>query len=440
MRNFLRALAFGVLISNLVAQPAPVDSEVQLVFTPPDLPGRFVLGVFNEDGELVRRLVTDRDASVFDVGLNGYITSWDGLDDSGRRCPAGTYAARGFVIGDELVIQGEAFHFNDWIDEAGDAEVTRVMGVEPVDPANLIALFETSQGPVLERVPMVEGAGSWAVPVPGATALAGISGSTARVTTEAGERAYSLDDGTAVGSVTEPTSTEVEPVVDGGRVLDWAPSGEGNTRWAVVEVGGETAVAQLGEAGEILRTLPPDASGFVPETISAAPATEAIAVVESRGSEQRVRVLALDSTKESEVVDGRPVSDWQVLLERVITPIGNFGVVDGELNADVKASGQPDGVVIALDPTDLDPEGQTLRLVAGFDGGGSFLATESGLELLRVSERTGLRGVNLIEGEEPGTVRFFQGNGSVVEEFLILNVGRIAAFDCGNFRLTGGEE
>lgn len=427
-------------MTNLGAQPAPSDSAVRLVFLPPDLPGRFVLGVFDEKGGLVRRLVTDRDASVFDVGLNGYITSWDGLNDAGQRCPAGTYSARGYVIGEVVAIQGEAFHFNDWIDEAGDAGVTRVLGVEPVDPANLIALFETSQGPVLERVPMMEGAGSWVVPVPGATALDGLAGSTARVITEAGERAYSLDDGAAVGSVAEPASTEAEPVVTGGRVLDWAPSDEAGARWAIIEMGGETAVVQLGADGEILRTLPPDGSGFVPERISAAPATEAIAVVESRGGEQRVRVLALDSTREAEVVDGRAVSDWQVLLERVITPIGNFGVVDGEVKADAGASGGPSGVVIALDANDLDPEGQTLRLMGGFDGAGSFLATESGLELLRVSERTGIQGVNLVEGDEPGTVRFLQGNGSVVEEFLIRNVGRIAAFDCGNFQLAGGSE
>ncbi len=427
-------------MTSLVGQPSPDARAVQLVFTPPDLPGRFVLGVFDGEGELVRRLVTDRDASVFDVGLNGYITSWDGLDDAGQRCPAGTYSARGYVIGDEVVIEGEAFHFNDWIDEAGDASVTRVLGVEPVDPANLIALFETSQGPVLERVPMVEGAGSWTVPVPGATALTGISGSTARVETKAGERAYSLDDGTAVGSVADATGAGADPVVAGGTILDWAPGGEEGTRWAVVKLGDEAAVVQLDAEGEVLRTLPVDGSGFVAESISAAPATEAIAVVESRGSEQRVRVLALDSTKEPEVVEGRPVSDWQVLLERVISPIGDFGVVDGEVTADAGGADQADGVVIALDATDLEPDGETLRLMAGFDAVGSFLATESGLALMRVSERTGIRRVTLVEGAEPGTLRFFQGNGSVVEEFLIRNVGRVAAFDCGNFQLEGDAE
>lgn len=431
MRNFLRAFAFGVLITNLVAQPMAGDSAVQLVFTPPDLPGRFVLGVFDGDGELVRRLVTDRDASVFDVGRNGYITSWDGLDDAGQRCPEGEYSARGYVIGDEVVIQGEAFHFNDWIDEAGDAAVTGVLGVEPVDPANLIALFETSQGPVLERVPMVDGAGSWSVSVPGAIGLLGIDGRAIIAATKAGDRAYSLDDGTAVGAVTQPTAAR--------QVVNWV-AGNAGTRWAVEEVDNDPAtrmVVQFDADGEVLRTLPLDDSGFIPESISAAPATEAIALVESRGGEQRVRVLALDLTKEPEVVGGRPVSDWQVLLERVITPIGNFGVVDGEVVADDGETGRANGVVIALDATDLAPEGQTLRLMAGFDDAGSFLATDSGLELLRLSERTGLLGVALVEGDEPGTLRFFQGNGSVVEEFLIQNVGRIAAFDCGGFQLVG---
>ncbi|MGC1480833.1 MAG: hypothetical protein WA771_10040 [Chthoniobacterales bacterium] len=444
MRLSLIFFAFFALASAAHSQlltastPSPdANDDVRLIFTPPDLSGRFVLGVFDSSGKLVRRLVTNRDASVFDVGRNGYVTTWDGHDDVGQRCPPGEYSARGYVIGDAITIEGEAYHFNDWTHEAGAASVIRVIGAEPIDPANLVALFETSAGPILERVPMVAGANAWSVPVPGATDLIGIVGRTAQVETKAGPRAYSLDDGSAVAGDEDAVDPGEAPVVPGGRVVDWT-DGAGKTQWATVEIDRTTAVVQIGPDEEMLRSLPPDDSGFLPQKISAAPATEAIAVIEERDDLQRVRVLALDSTREAEEIAGRPVSEWQILLERVITPNADFGLVDGEIVA--SGGTRPTTEIVNLDPNELDPTGRTLKLHAEFDAAGSFLTTDSGLELLRVSASTGLQAVALVAGVEPGTLRFIQGNGAVVEEFLISNTGKIAAFDCGTFTLSGPEE
>ncbi len=433
--------------AQMAAGPeSPVASEpndgppIQLMFTPPDLAGRFVLGVFDSSGSLVRRLVTDREAAAFDQGLNGYITQWDGLDDAGQPCEAGRYAARGFVVGDAVVIRGEAFHFNDWIDEVSDAAVTRVEDFELADQANLIVLFEGKTGPVLERIPLVEGGAGWSVSVPGGTGLDGLDGSSVRVRTEAGYRAYALEDGAAVAAEVQPPDAEAPPAIEGGQIIDWA-NGFGETRWAVMETGGVSAAVQIGADGEILRNLPPDGSGFVPVGISASPVAEVIALLETRGAEQRVRVMALESSGERDIVDGRPVSDWRIVLDRVITPNGQFGVVDGEVRADAGEGSRLPWVEIALEPNELDPDGSGLQLASAFDGQGSYLATESGLLLVRVSERKGLTGVALVPGTEPNSVRLFQGNGAVVEEFLISNLGKIAAFDCGEFELgEGGQE
>ncbi len=447
MRKFSTVLVIFAVVVGVRAQliPAPDAVEVvsadgvppiRLMFTPPDLAGRFVLGIFDAGGSLVRRLVTDRDAAAFDKGLNGYITTWDGLDDAGQPCPLGKYSARGFVIGDEVVVRGEAFHFNDWIDEASDAAVTRVVDVELADQSNLIVLFEGKTGPVLERVPVAEGGAGWTVAVPGATSLEGLAGSSVRVRTKAGDRAYTLDDGAAVASDVQSGAGGLAPQIAGGRVTDWS-AGFGETRWAVAETGALTAVVQIGQDGEILRTLPLDDAGFVPVRISASPGVEAIAVVEMRGEEQRVRVMVLETTEPTEIVDGRPVSDWRILLERMITPNENFGVVDGEAVASSGAASRPLTAEIALNPNDLDVDGQVLRLLAAFDAQGSYLATEAGLLLVRVSDRAGLTGVAAVPGLEAGSVRMFQGNGSVVEEFSILNLSDIAAFDCGDFQLAG---
>lgn len=411
---------------------------IRLMFTPPDLDGRFVLGVFDADGALVRWLVTDRDAAAFDKGLNGFITYWDGLDDAGQRCAAGRYSARGFVVGSDVVIRGEAFHFNDWIDEASDAAVTRVTDIELADQSNLIVLFEGKKGAVLERVPVAEGGAGWTVSVPGATALNGLVGSAVRVRTEAGERVYALEDGVAVASDVQ-VDEGVAPVVEGGSVLDWS-AGFGDTRWAIVENGETAAVVQIAGDGEILRTLPPDESGFRPREISASAVAEAVALIEARGDEQRVRVLALEPDREAEVVDGRPVSDWRILLERMITPNENFGVVDGEVTSDGGAESRSLSAEVALEPNELARDGQVIKLAGAFDAQGSYLATESGLPLVRVSDRSGLTGVAVVPAKDSGGVRLFQGNGSVVEEFLILNLEKIAAFDCGDFQLVDGDQ
>ncbi len=417
-------------------EPAIGQPPIRLIFAPPELPGRFVLGVFDATGSLVRRLVTDRDASVFDQGLNGYITYWDGLDDAGLRCPAGTYAARGFVVGDAVSIRGEAFHFNDWVDEASDAAVTRVMDVELVDPANLVVLFESKTGPVLERVPVSEAGTGWTISVPGATGLAGIAGSAVRVVTEAGDRAYALEDGTAVASEVRGGDAGEPPVVEGARVLDWTAGPDG-TKWAVVETGALTAVVQVGTDGEILRTLPPDEAGFVPTGIGASNTAEAIAVLEVNGAIQRVRMMVLETAVATDGEGDRPVSDWRIVLERMITPNEEFGVADGRATPAGGADSRGLTAEVALDPNELDPDGRVIELSAAFDSQGSYLATENGLLLVRVSDRAGLKGVAVVPGTEPGSVRLFQGNGSVVEEFVVSNLSRMAAFDCGDFDLYG---
>ena len=48
------------------------------------------------------------------VGLNGFITTWDGRDDNGKLVPPGMYNASGFAVG-ALEVEGIAYHGNDWM-------------------------------------------------------------------------------------------------------------------------------------------------------------------------------------------------------------------------------------------------------------------------------------------------------------------------------------
>ena len=59
----------------------------------------------------LHREATEKD---FVVGLNGFITHWDGKGDDGKPVAAGKYFVRGVAVG-ELETEGVAFFGNDWI-------------------------------------------------------------------------------------------------------------------------------------------------------------------------------------------------------------------------------------------------------------------------------------------------------------------------------------
>ncbi|MFM7918639.1 MAG: hypothetical protein ACKPJJ_00365, partial [Planctomycetaceae bacterium] len=46
--------------------------------------GTISLGIYNKSGTLVRTLFKEASDKDFTVGLNGFITQWDGKDDAGQ--------------------------------------------------------------------------------------------------------------------------------------------------------------------------------------------------------------------------------------------------------------------------------------------------------------------------------------------------------------------
>jgi len=61
--------------------------------------GRISLGIYDHTGKLVRTLHREAAGDEFVVALDGYITHWDGLDDSGQPLPPGHYSASGYMVG-----------------------------------------------------------------------------------------------------------------------------------------------------------------------------------------------------------------------------------------------------------------------------------------------------------------------------------------------------
>lgn len=92
-----RLFLFVVMMAGAgaVLQAAPQHFTVAI----PAMEGPVTMGVFSEQGKLVRLLYRDARVETLPAGLNGLIMSWDGKDDQGTDVPSGTYRARGLVHG-----------------------------------------------------------------------------------------------------------------------------------------------------------------------------------------------------------------------------------------------------------------------------------------------------------------------------------------------------
>lgn len=93
----LRMLLLGFLAtwSGSLLAASPQRFAVAI----PAMEGPLTMGVFSEQGNLVRLLYRDATVETIPSGLNGLIMTWDGKDDLGNDVPAGSYRARGLVCG-----------------------------------------------------------------------------------------------------------------------------------------------------------------------------------------------------------------------------------------------------------------------------------------------------------------------------------------------------
>jgi hypothetical protein len=121
----LRRILFAALLGGLLPAFAS-EREQRFAFALPEAEGRISLGVFDSAGKLRRTLYVSAAERDFKIGLNGLIASWDGNDDSGQPLPAGQYRVRGYVVTDDLKVEGIAYHFNDWVDDEKAPRITRI--------------------------------------------------------------------------------------------------------------------------------------------------------------------------------------------------------------------------------------------------------------------------------------------------------------------------
>lgn len=373
---------FASLLGVALAQDAPPPPGVQITFVPPPLEGTISAGVFTKDGKLVRVLASEATEKNFIVGLNGFVTHWDGKDDAGKEMPAGTYFVRGFGVG-ELEVEGVAFHGNDWIK---DEDAPRFDAIEA------IALTE-----------------------------AGLAVSGTKPDGKEKVRAIvSLPDGAV--RFTENPGTEAET--------------KGSNDWAIersVTRPPKMAVVQRSADGkEVLRRLDFDAAEPQPKTVIATADNQRICLLEQNESETRVRILTLQGTAKAGDED---FSNWGIVFSASIRRPPLPELLPEFLNRKPPVKIEP-GVRQVLVRNELmeGPKAAqaAVQLAVAFDEKGSFLSTADGLPLRRVTDTPNLKWT-VLSREPDGALTLFQSDGAAVEEFRLRKLDQMMAFDAGDY-------
>ncbi len=137
-------LAF-ILVLIFAAQSFSTASPAFFEFALPELEGTISLGIYDRSGKLIRTLARHASILSFQIGLNGLISSWDGLTDDSKEAPPGKYEVRGFVVG-PMKVDTVKFHFNDWVEKNDGPFPTTILSVFCAPNRGLVLLWDTFNG------------------------------------------------------------------------------------------------------------------------------------------------------------------------------------------------------------------------------------------------------------------------------------------------------
>ena len=270
------------------APPPPLKKDgIQITFLPPPLEGTVSLGIYDSTGKLVRTLHREATQKDFVVGLNGFITRWDGRDDAGLPLAPGKYSARGWMVGD-LAVEGVAFHCNDWMKGDDSPRIARVLAVKNDGRDDMHILLRGVDGK--------EQTMGWN--------LAKDGGEPPKI-----EVVATVEDGKL--SVGNGSATHAVALGDGERAVA-ASVGHGGHVWAIVESPAGREVRAYSAEGEFMRRLAYAKDEPVPKQIAASHWSEMIFLLDENDREQRLRALVL-------IVEGagkEPVSTWKTVYQK----------------------------------------------------------------------------------------------------------------------------
>lgn len=348
------------------------------MFVPPPMDGTISLGIFDAAGKLIRTL--EREAKPEDLieELDGLAVDWDGTTDDGKPAAPGQYRARGWVVGN-WEITGDAFLGNDWIESEDSPRVGRIDQLLGFKDG---ALFLQSGETILQ-----------------ATA----------------------DQLTVVAQEAAPTIPDPS-------------TGQAGEQWSIANHAPTGIEVRAISHDALQRRLTIAAGEPQPTQVVAAPDREQIALLESRGAGQRVRVLSLAQPADANAAHAE--STWKVDWTRAITPVTDLAGARALLTAE-KNEPLPDGkpVTMNLVRNELAPtaDAPTTALLTLITKDGCFLASADGLPLRQISDTTGLKWAAVARATNSKKLLVWQSDGLVVEQFSIGGVAQMMAFDAGDF-------
>lgn len=475
------------------------EQGVEIRFVPAAAGGTVSLGIYDDGGTLVRVLCDEWPFGKFHIGLNGLSTVWDGLDSAGQPVAEGSYTARGFVVGN-VEVAGEAFHFNDWIE---DADSPRIVGVAaqqmlPGGDILLMARLAGQQGALVRYSPESEARWHKVVseprPEPAREAQLAVSDSLAFALLDGKLRAASLQEG---AEIPIPVSAQgVKAVAARGNRLalldtngvrfyalpQFAPQGEAKdlpsafvsialldqgavaadadgavwrwqAGWSKLEIPQEIKVLSVSSGREdTFWAMEKRADGFA-FVAHYSPERGRLADWSAPGDGEQLASLAGDPATDYFVATlvsphgERTVAirrrdggeGWEYVFDKKITRCADFGWNGTAL---VPSGGsRPQEITVRLAENPLDPgAARGLVLRAAMQSGVPTLATSDGLPLLRLSAAAGYGGAMMLPGDKENSARFFQGDEACVEEYSLSNLGDITSFDAGTLKMKGGQE
>ncbi len=365
--------------------------------------GAFSVGIYDAGGKLIRTLHHDADTSEFGIALNGLITYWDGKDDAGTQSPAGKYSARGWCVGDDVDIEGEAFLCNEWITDETSPRIRRITDLWSMPDGGFGIGAETSGGATMLNFDT--------------------NGNPSRA--RGGQHNLLVRDGKIIRG---DSQTEI-PIKGLEKPISAALARDGGI-WVID--GGD--VKEFSPSGEFQRRLGTPPNEPAPMKIAASQTTDAIFLLEQNDKLQRLRELILTSGTAPAPAE-QATSLWKVALNKTITFSDTLDAIREKLKMpDGKPFSPEEKVKLALakNPLEQKKAGE-IEVSVAFDHDGSFLKSTDDLPLKRLSDTPHLKWAALARGADADSLVLFQSDGAVVEEFTISKLSRMMAFDCGEF-------
>lgn len=448
--------------------------------------GLVTLGVFDQAGRLVRALHELAPEGAFQVGLNGYITQWDGRDDAGKKVTPGHYHIRGYVVG-AVTVEGEDVLFNDWIHGDAAPSITRILDFAFLGTGNVILLGTDGASPpryVLGRYDP-DGGFLWSkiLSIPRPTFAAnndiialGSPEKIELIETETGTlrrniegqlqiRALALSEDSIFLGTDESVFTRTSEgngswaaikAPAGVTVLDasgprlaalnseglWLRAGEGDfsmiplaTRPSAVSLGADETLWFVGLEPGLEGTVVGQANvaGTILRVLRSEPGSPSPVLLRASRSADAFAVLEEERGLQCLRVMRRDAATgaWNIEWERSIINSERFGFSDEKPTPDVGDSVPSTEIKFRLEKNPLTGEEHILRAKAIYGGEGTRLVTEDGLLLVRVSDRADIRRVAIRRAATSDTIHWLQGEGAAVEEFTIRGLRHILPIDAG---------